>query len=237
MSQELLILTATAASIGFLHTILGPDHYLPFIVMGRARKWSTAKTVWITLLCGAGHVGSSVILGLAGIALGIAVTSIETVESFRGEIAAWALIAFGLVYSVWGMRKAARSRPHCHRHSHENGEAHEHRHVHFREHIHVHDEEGTRSITPWVLFTIFVLGPCEPLIPLLMYPAAKSSFAGVLGVCIVFGVTTVITMLAAVLTISLGLTTLPLGKFERYSHSMAGAAICMSGLAIVFLGL
>jgi len=33
MSNELMILLVTAASIGFFHTLLGPDHYLPFIVI------------------------------------------------------------------------------------------------------------------------------------------------------------------------------------------------------------
>jgi len=28
----------------------------------------------------------------------------------------------------------------------------------------------------WALFLIFVFGPCEPLIPLIMYPAAKLNF-------------------------------------------------------------
>ena len=40
MSNEIAILTATAASIGFFHTLFGPDHYLPFIVMAKANNWS-----------------------------------------------------------------------------------------------------------------------------------------------------------------------------------------------------
>lgn len=60
MSQELTILTITAASIGLFHTLLGPDHYLPFIVMAKAGKWSLFKTAWVTFLCGIGHVGSSI---------------------------------------------------------------------------------------------------------------------------------------------------------------------------------
>ncbi len=49
---------------------------------------------------------------------------------------------------------------------------HAHEHTHDGEHAHVHESESS-SITPWVLFVIFVLGPCEPLIPLLMFPAAS----------------------------------------------------------------
>src|SRR3990167_6614934 len=118
LNQELLILSITAISIGFFHTLLGPDHYLPFIVMARARRWPLLKTGWVTLLCGIGHIMSSVLLGIIGAALGIAVTRLEILESFRGSLAAWALIAFGLVYFIWGLRQAIRNRPHAHLHDH-----------------------------------------------------------------------------------------------------------------------
>ena len=47
ISSEIQILIVTAASIGFFHTLFGPDHYLPFIVMAKARKWSMVKTTWV----------------------------------------------------------------------------------------------------------------------------------------------------------------------------------------------
>ncbi|MBD3296392.1 MAG: hypothetical protein GF392_03405, partial [Candidatus Omnitrophica bacterium] len=99
MSKEILILCATAASIGFVHTIFGPDHYLPFIVMSKARNWSMPKTAVITFLCGLGHILSSVVLGFVGLALGIAVMKLEALEAFRGNLAAWALIGFGAAYT------------------------------------------------------------------------------------------------------------------------------------------
>jgi sulfite exporter TauE/SafE len=237
MSKELLILTITAASMGFFHTLLGPDHYLPFIVMSQARKWSRFKTIWITLLCGAGHIGSSVLLGMIGVAFGFAVTKLEIIESFRGELAAWALIAFGLVYFLWGVRRAFRNKPHKHWHLHRAGDNHIHDHMHTKEHMHVHAKEGAVNLTPWVLFIIFVLGPCEPLIPILMYPAAKSSFFGLVLVTGVFGTVTVMTMLGIVLISSLGINLLPVKRLERYTHALAGATICLCGMAIQFLGL
>ncbi|HDY87032.1 MAG TPA: hypothetical protein ENH82_02825, partial [bacterium] len=118
--QELTVITITAASIGLFHTLLGPDHYLPFIVMAQARKWSLVRTTCITVLCGIGHVLSSVLLGAIGIALGISIKSLEVVESFRGGLAAWLLIAFGIGYLVWGLFRARRNRPHKHWHAHKD---------------------------------------------------------------------------------------------------------------------
>lgn len=236
MSEDLIILSITAASIAFLHTILGPDHFLPFVVMAKARKWSINKTAIITFLCGAGHVASSVVLGFIGIGMGIAVENLVEIESFRGTVAAWALITFGLLYFVWGLRRASRQMPHNHFHNHENGIYHSHSHDHHHDHAHPHPHEKS-NITPWVLFTIFVFGPCEPLIPLLMYPAAKNSYSGVVWVVFIFAAVTIITMCALVLVSSFGIKFLNLGRFEKYTHSMAGASICLSGLAIQFLGL
>jgi len=237
VSQELIILTVTAASIGFFHTLFGPDHYLPFIVIAKAKKWSLIKTTFITTLCGIGHIGSSVLLGIVGIALGIAVTKLEALESFRGNLAAWGLIAFGLMYFVWGLRRALRNRPHKHPHFHKDGDNHVHEHIHTEEHVHVHSSEGAINITPWILFTIFVFGPCEPLIPILMYPAAKSSLSGLILVTSVFGGVTIMTMLGIVLISSLGINILPMERLERYNHALAGATIFLCGIAIQFLGL
>ena len=82
MSKEILIFAASAASLGFIHTLFGPDHYLPFIMMARARRWNLIKTSWITFLCGLGHVGSSVIVGAIG-ACGFVLALMQSAERMR----------------------------------------------------------------------------------------------------------------------------------------------------------
>ena len=236
MTNSLWLLCITAASIGFFHTLFGPDHYLPFIVMKKARNWSLAKTLSITLACGLGHILSSVVLGLIGIAAGVAVMKLEIFEAFRGNIAAWALIGFGFAYFLWGIRMAIRNKPHEHLHIHDDKEEHSHHHSHVDVHSHVH-ENSAKSITPWILFTVFVLGPCEPLIPILMYPAAKNSITGLIMVTAIFGIVTITTMMTIVMVTSFGLSLVPMRRVERYTHALAGATIFLSGMAIQFLGL
>jgi sulfite exporter TauE/SafE len=236
MSQDLTLLTITAASVGFFHTILGPDHYIPFIAMSKAKDWSIKKTVLITSACGIGHVLSSVVIGLIGIGFGVAVSELEIIESTRGEIAGWLLIGFGLAYLIWGLKKAFKNKPHAHIHLHQNGTMHLHEHTHQKEHVHPHQEEK-KSITPWVLFTIFVFGPCEALIPILMYPAATKSVPGLILVTSVFGITTVLTMLFIIAISLYGISLFNVRKLERYTHALAGGMILLCGLAINFLGL
>lgn len=236
MDGQLQLLTITAASMGFLHTLAGPDHYLPFIMMSKARGWGRVKTFWITLLSGLGHVLSSVVLGFVGIGLGVALSKLEVIESFRGDMAAWMFTAFGFVYLVWGIHRAVRNRPHSHLHVHEDEGPHEHTHGHVEAHTHVHEREKV-NITPWVIFTIFVFGPCEPLIPILMYPAAHQSVRGLLLVAGTFAFATIGTMLATVLAASYGLSFVPFHRIERWTHAIAGGTIMLCGLAITFLGL
>ena len=88
-----------------------------------------------------------------------------------------------------------------------------------------------------MLFIIFVFGPCEPLIPILMYPAAKNSIFGLVLVTLVFGTVTIATMIGTVLLAMAGITFLPSTQLHRYAHPIGGATILLCGLAIQFLGL
>ncbi|MCD4734741.1 MAG: sulfite exporter TauE/SafE family protein [Bacteroidales bacterium] len=229
MDQDIILLAVTAASIGFFHTLLGPDHYLPFIFMAKARKWSLVKTTWVTVACGVGHVGSSVLLGGIGIIFGLAVGKLTFFEGVRGDLAAWAFVLFGLVYFLWGVRRAILNKEHKHFHIHKDGTLHDHDHHHAGEHDHTHK----KNITPWILFTIFVLGPCEPLIPVLMYPASELSVSGMVFISLIFALVTIATMLSIVLLATFGLKVLPMGKLERYSHALAGFIVLLSGIAIL----
>ncbi len=232
MNQELILLSLTAASVGFVHTVLGPDHYIPFIVMAREGMWRKTKTFWITLLCGIGHVLSSVVIGMTGLLAGHEINRLVKVESQRGTIAGWAILIFGAVYMIWGIYRVIINKPHKHWHFHDNKwHKHEHRHDD-GEHSHSHFV----NYTPWILFLIFVLGPCEPLIPLLMYPAAKASISGSLWVAFVFGVVTISTMLAIVFLFLRGIESIKIEKLSRYSSALAGMIIFITGIAVVFLG-
>ncbi len=207
--------------------------------MARARRWSIFKTSWVTVLSGFGHVISSILLGALGIGIGVGLHRLEFLESVRGDLAAWLFVLFGFGYMLWGIWRITGKRMHRHEHRHANGTVHVHEHTHEQEHPHTpgHDHAHKNNITPWILFTIFFLGPCEPLIPILMYPAAQNSAWGIAQVSIVFGVITILTMLALVLLASYGLNLVRLGRLEKYTHVIAGATILLSGMGILFLGL
>jgi nickel/cobalt exporter len=229
-----LSLLLAAAGIALTHTLLGPDHYLPFIMLARARKWSRRRTAIITMLCGLGHVASSLLLGGIGIGLGLAVSRMESLESGRGSLAAWGLSAFGLAYAAWGVRKGIRRSRGLEAHTHQD-------HVHVHKgggHDHQHAQaQHSVDATFWTLFAIFVLGPCEPLIPLFILPASRGDWLLAAATAMVFAVVTVITMVGVTMLGLAGLRPVVLAPLARWDHAMAGSVIALSGLAIVYLGL
>jgi sulfite exporter TauE/SafE len=214
MDPSFTMLMLSAIVLGFVHTVTGPDHYLPFVAMAKIRKWSALKTTWVVSICGMGHVFSSMIIGLIGIAAGIAIGKIEFFEGVRGSLASWLLFTAGVVYTVWAIVHRIKN-PH-----------HQHTHI---------DEK--KSMTFWVLFTIFVFGPCEPLIPILMYPAAKLNVSAIVIVSALFALTTIGTMLVVTHLLLKGFSLVRFHKLESYQHILAGITLLLAGAGIIFLGL
>ncbi|MEM8680075.1 MAG: hypothetical protein AAGF97_12040 [Planctomycetota bacterium] len=239
--NESILLSAAAGSIAFVHTLAGPDHYVPFVAMARARKWSVRRTLVVTTACGVGHVLGSIAIGTIGLAAGAALGQLEWIESWRGGLAGWALIAFGLVYLVVGVKRGMRKTPHAHLHVHADGTVHCHEHTHDPEHLHLHSDETTsrKGLIASALFVIFVLGPCEPLIPLLIVPGLEQSLPASLAICGAYLVTTVATMVICVA--ALGAMTASAGhrvgqSFAPLSHAWGGLAILSCGI-LMKLGL
>ena len=233
------LLLSTAAGLGFFHTLIGVDHYVPFVAMSKTGKWSMKKTLFIVFICGIGHILGSVVLGLLGIWLGAQVTILVGIEDIRGEIATWFLIAFGIIYMLWGIRRAVKNKPHRHVlpggdeiwHGH-GGKSHE-----GDASLDAHAQDTGVSRSFWPLFILLVLGPCEPLIPLLMYPAAEAGMMAVAAVAIVFSICTITAMLLGTFVVLKGINMIKTPRLERYTHVLAGFSILMCGLAIQFLGI
>ncbi|MDZ7344181.1 MAG: hypothetical protein ONA90_06665 [candidate division KSB1 bacterium] len=203
------VLLASTVTIGFVHA-LAPDHWVPFVSIGRAQKWSKAKLVWVTLLAGIGHVGSSIVIGTIGLLLGFSLTHLESVESQRAQVAGLLLIGFGLAYAIWGIKQVR--------------------------HHHHHEIDPKRSVTLWTLFAVFVLGPCEPLIPLMFVGAAQGWMAVAL-VSALFGVVTLIMMIGQALLVYTGVGLVRFKRVEHYSHAIAGFVISLTGGMVMLFGI
>jgi hypothetical protein len=200
-------LALAAASVGALHSI-APDHWVPFAALSRAQRWSTWKTARITLACGLGHVTVSAALGVLALVLGIA--SLQYFGERLEAVAGLLLMAFGLAYGVWGLRKAMDERLHHHA-----------------------DASGA---TAWTLFLLFSADPCVAVMPIL-FAAAPLGAGHAAAVVAIYEVATLGAMLPLVLLSRAGVTRLRWHWLDHYADGAAGGIIIAVGLAVTLLGI
>ena len=204
----------TAVTVGSLHT-LAPDHWVPYAALGRAQRWSAWRTARTTMLCGFGHVTSSVILGIVALSVGV-----ELVAAYGRRLEAWGgllLIAFGIGYAAWGIRRAAGRRLHGHAHHH---------------YYHVHD---AARMTPWTLFLLASADPCVAVVPLIV-AAAPLGAGAVAGVAVLYEIATIGTMTVLSLLAWRGATRLSAPWLDRYGDVAAGGLIAALGIVLTAVG-
>lgn len=217
MEQGILALTMVAFGLGALHTLIGPDHYLPFVAMAQTRKWSTTRTLWVVSICGIGHVLSTIVLGSVFIAVGIALEQFRFWEGQRGDFSSWMLFLIGSLYMLWAIVQRIYHKGH--------------NHEHFSDKV-----SKNRKMTFWILFVIFVFGPCEALAPVLYKAAAISNFS-IFLVSVFFAVSTLGVMLIMTFLFLKGFKLVKINKLQKYQHIIAGGTIAACGAAMIFLGL
>lgn len=226
------LICLTVISISALHTFSGPDHYLPFIVLSRSKKWSLKKTILWTSLCGFAHVLSSVVLGLLGILLGWTLSKTFDIESIRGGFASWMLFLFGVGYVLYALYNLNKNKIHKHFDTSDEGE------IYVFEHKHGQTIAPNQryKVTPWVMFFIFASGPSEPMIPLIIYPAIDYSLVEVGILIVVYILATVLTMLIMVLIGFYGTNSINYKGFEKYIELISGSIILICGFGMIWLG-
>ncbi|MFI3302270.1 MAG: hypothetical protein SNH35_05655 [Rikenellaceae bacterium] len=230
-SATLISLSITAITIAFLHTAAGPDHYLPFIVLQKSRGWSLSKTIMLAIACGFGHVFSSIILGFIGVFVGWQMSEIEIFQDIRGEMASWAFLIFGAAYFVYGLWRARKVQPHKHFDVMDD-EVYVYEHKHNEAYT-----PGKRvKVTPLVLFAIFVMGPSEPIIPLLFFSGTHRSPMEIGWLILLFTLTTVLTIVSMVLIGNYSYIKIKTESVERFSHAIGGFVISFCAFGMLFLG-
>ena len=210
MTETFSTLVVATVVVAVVHS-LAPDHWLPFVMIGKAQTWSRVRLSWVTILAGIAHVGSSILIGGIGILLGIAAISLQGIEATRTTLGILLLIGFGLVYALWGLK---HSKKHHHHHS--------------------FDLSGKKAVTLWTLFAVFVLGPCEPLIPLMFLATSRGLF-GIVVISTIFACTTILMMVGQTLLGFSGMELIRHEFAEKYSHAMAGVAVVMTGVFLLFV--
>lgn len=222
MSQAGLALVLTTVATAVVHTLI-PDHWLPFVLVSRAERWTVRRTVTLTASSALLHVAISIALGLivvlAGRGAEAAVLGLgEQLEALSG----WMLLLFGCLYMLWFLLRGG--------------------HVHsFGIHPHHSAEDTEPAGDPWLrsrelpgYSLAFIVGfnPCILVIPC-VYGAAGMGTLTLVAVAIAFAVTTIASMVGVTLLGLRGTRRLTSPFLTRYGEALSGGLIALTGLAIL----
>lgn len=238
MNQTTTLLIMTAGATALFHTLI-PDHWLPFVLVARAQRWSLRKTFATTLISAVFHITLSLGLGVAALYVGkeFLVSVGERIEAFAG----WTVAFFGVVYTLYFLV---------------GGGQHQHYFPGHGEHHPVEDYHGDRGDTegagpsrphilnrhlgdrPWgalALAAVVGLNPCVLAIPVVFATIAEGLWAR-LAVMTSFALTSVVVLVTASVAGYHGLRQVRLGFLNRYGEVVSGLLLTFIGLLMVWLG-
>ena len=193
----------------FLHAAL-PTHWLPFVLVGRAQRWSVARVMTVVVVAGSAHILSTAVVGSLIVAAGLALN--HWVEGALPHLSAALLFLFGVFY----LARASLKRP-----ATAGGPAAE-----------LVEPAVTDRAAFWGLVLVMAATPGEVLLPI--YLSSATEGLGVLALLtLAFALGTVLgmTLLAGLATA--GYSILRLERWARYEGAILGGALILIGLLVL----
>jgi len=222
ITSKLLTLIIAAVFLAVTHTA-APDHWMPFVMIGKSRKWTLFKTTLIAGIAGVGHVGTSVVIALIGIFIGGEIS--EKFGFWAENITSYGLIIFGLIFTLYALYRIKVKKQHTH-----FG-------VHVEEHEHDgHKHEHKADIIVYTPVILIGLTPCVALLPIAI-AAQPLGLTSAIGVIILFALFTIGTMMTLTIFSYRGLSFLNLNIFEKYGDVIAGIIIMLTGALVRIIGI
>ena len=205
----LLSLLGGGFAAAFLHAAL-PTHWLPFVLVGRAQRWSLARNLLVVTAAGLAHIATTALVGSLIVAAGMALD--EVVAGLLPHLSAVLLFGFGGFYLIKSfVRRPAMA----------GGPA-----------LDLAEPTVSHSAAFWGLVAVMALSPGEVLLPIYMSSAQEGAMALAL-LTAVFAVGTVLGMATFTTLARAGASVLRLERWARYEGAILGVALIAIGLLIV----
>lgn len=234
----LLPITITGFTVAFLHAVV-PTHWVPFVLVGKARGWNRRRILLITLGAGAGHVLMTTVVGLL-----IAWVGFELEESLTHVFPSLVAGMLLLVGSYFAWRQV-RGKGICHHpmpgSSHQPGEACTHDHG--RGHSHWNEELADtplvkKRVGDWAaiggLLSMVTLSPCEGFLPIYL-TGVQYGWTGFWLLSAILAVTTLGGMALLTWLTLLGSERFRLERFERYEAGLLAGLFYVLAIVSLFL--
>lgn len=192
-----------------LHAAL-PTHWLPFVLVGRAQRWSVARVMTAVVVAGLAHILSTALVGSLIVAAGLALN--RWVEGLLPHLSAGLLFLFGAFY----LARASLRRP-----AMAGGPPSE-----------LAEPTVSDRAAFWGLVLMMAVTPGEVLLPIYLSSATDGLGAlGLLTLAFTAGTVLGMTLLAALATA--GYSILRLERWARYEGAILGGALILIGFLVL----
>lgn len=192
----------------FLHAAL-PTHWLPFVLVGRAQRWGTGRTLSAVVVAGLSHIVTTAVVGALIVAAGLALD--QWVSGLLPHLSAVLLFLFGAFYLARAMLKRPVTA---------GGPSLE------------SPEPAVSNRAAFLgLVMLMALSPGEVLLPIYLSSASEGITALSL-LTVVFALGTVAGMAVFTSLASAGASILRLERWARYEGAVLGLALITLGLIV-----
>lgn len=202
----LMTLLAGGLAAAFLHAAI-PTHWLPFVLVGRAQRWSLPRTLFAVAAAGLAHIATTAVAGGLIVAAGLALD--QWIAGVLPWISAALLFAFGTFY----LARAVIRRPVL-----AGGPP-------------VETPEPTVSDAAAVLglVAMMAISPGEVLLPIYL-SSAEEGLPVLIALTGAFLAGTLLGMAVFTTLARAGASLLRLERWARYEGAVLGAALILLGL-------
>ncbi|WP_292083810.1 MULTISPECIES: hypothetical protein [unclassified Brevundimonas] len=193
----------------FLHAAL-PTHWLPFVLVGRAQRWSLMRVMTVAVTAGLAHIASTALVGSLIVAAGLALNA--WIGGLLPHLSAALLFLFGAFY----LARASLQKPIT-----ATGPEAE-----------VPEPAVSDRAAFWGLVLMMAVTPGEVLLPIYLSSATEGVMAlGLLTLAFAAGTVLGMTLLAALA--SAGYSILRLERWARYEGAILGVALILIGFLVM----
>ncbi|RZJ98338.1 MAG: hypothetical protein EON88_00960 [Brevundimonas sp.] len=206
----LLSLLGTGFATAFLHAAL-PTHWLPFVLVGRAQRWSLPQVLGAVGAAGLAHIATTAVVGGLIVMAGLALD--QWIAGLLPHIAAVLLFLFGAFY----LARATLRRPQT-----AGGPA-----------LDLPEPSVSHAAAFWGLVAMMAVSPGEVLLPIYLSQATEGLLV-LAALTLSFAAGTVAGMAVFTLLARAGWSVLRLERWARYEGAVLGVALIVIGLLVVF---
>jgi hypothetical protein len=196
---------AGAVLLSIVHALI-PNHWLPFVAIGKAERWSMRETLIVAAIAGFAHITGTIIIGVLVGLLGIGISSSYQFVMKVG--APVILIVLGLIFIAMDIKGG-------HHHEHIDLENHKKR-------------RGSKIAIIASLSSAMFLSPCIE-IAAYYFTAANHGWTAIMGVSMIYLVVTLSGMLTLVYLGLISLKKLRWTFLEEHEKFVTGLVLVLLG--------